>query len=187
MTRTTKILIAAVLSGAVFAGGYAMFSDRDARLAAVHAGIERQFSDVRHIDGDGLSSLDRKEVVLFDVREASEFSVSHLQHAIRVDPAISKEVFAAKFADITKGKTAIFYCSVGQRSSSLAHKVQRGLQSSGAKAAFNLEGGIFKWHNERRPLVSGAETPTTFIHPYNAVWERMVKDQKNTRYSISAG
>jgi rhodanese-related sulfurtransferase len=187
MTRRTKILIAALLSGAVVAGGHVMFRDRHTGLAAVHSGIERQFSDVRHIDGDGLSSLDRKDVVLFDVREASEFSISHLQHAIRVDPAISKVGFAGKFADITKGKTAIFYCSVGQRSSALAHKVQRALLSSGTKAAYNLKGGIFKWHNERRPLVSGAETRTTFIHPYNAVWGRMVKDQKNTRYSNFIG
>jgi rhodanese-related sulfurtransferase len=187
MTRRTKILSAALLSGAVVAGGNVMFRDRGTGLAAVHAGIEHQFSDVRHIDGDGLSSLDRKDVVLLDVREEPEFSVSHLEKAIRVDPAISDAEFAAKFAAKTNGKIAIFYCSVGQRSSSLADRVQRALLSSGAKAAYNLEGGIFKWHNERRPLVSRTEAPTFYVHPYNADWGRMVKDQKKLRYSIPAG
>ena len=187
MKRSIKILIAALLCGSLVAGGYVMFGNKDTGLAAVHDGIERQFSDVRHIDGDALAALAGKDVVLFDVREEPEFSVSHLKNAIRVDPGISDADFAAKFAEETKGKTAIFYCSVGQRSSSLADRVQRALLSSGATAAYNLEGGIFKWHNERRPLVSRAEAPTSYVHPYNAVWGRMVKDQKNTRYSIPAG
>ncbi len=119
---------------------------------------------------------------MFDVREPSEFAVSHLKGVTRINPEISAQDFVEKFADITTGKAVIFYCSVGQRSSVLADRVQGALVSSGTKTVYNLEGGIFKWHNERRLLYANGVTPTEYVHPYNPIWGGFVKNQKYTRY-----
>ncbi len=182
MKWKAKIFIATLLCSPLIAAGSMLLTSDDGGLAKVHDGIKSQFSEVAHVDGDGLSAMNKESIVLFDVREMSEYSVSHLKDAIHVDPSMSAQDFIAQYIDISKGKTAIFYCSVGQRSSDLADRVQGALILSGAKAAYNLEGGIFKWHNESRPLYTGGAKPTAYIHPYNPVWGRMVKDQENTRY-----
>ncbi len=71
------------------------------------------------------------------------------------------------------GKTAVFYCSVGVRSSRLAERVAQGLKARGAVAVDDLAGGIFAWHGEARPLVD-AKGPTDFVHPYDATWGRLL-------------
>ena len=42
----------------------------------------------------------------------------------------------------------------------------------------NLEGSIFAWANEDRPLVQGdgegAGAPTSLVHPYDADWGNLV-------------
>ena len=40
------------------------------------------------------------------------------------------------------------------------------LQQAGYSGIFNLEGGIFRWANEGRPLVK-ADGPATVVHPYS--------------------
>jgi hypothetical protein len=37
----------------------------------------------------------------------------------------------------------------------------------------NLEGSIFQWANEHRPLVRDGQRETR-VHPYNAVWGRLL-------------
>jgi len=182
MSWKSKLLIALLLCGPFIAAGYFLLASDDADLAKIHGAIEREFTNVSHIQTDDLSVLNPKDIILFDVREPSEFAVSHLKSAIRINPEISTQDFIEKFSVLTNGKTAIFYCSVGQRSSVLADRVQSALVSSGAKAAYNLEGGIFKWHNERRLLYTSGATPTKYVHPYSPIWGGLVKDQKRTRY-----
>lgn len=43
---------------------------------------------------------------------------------------------------------------------------------------FNLEGSIFAWAEEGRPLVDTHNQPTTFVHPYNAVWGKLLSADK---------
>ncbi|MEP2102505.1 MAG: rhodanese-like domain-containing protein [Parasphingorhabdus sp.] len=186
MSWLVKISILLLLCGTAAATGYVLLTNNSSgdssSLAGVHNLIERQFAKVNHMDGDRLSNLSREEIVLIDVREISEFSVSHLKGAFQVDPEMPSHAFVEKYSDISKGKTVIFYCSVGQRSSSFADRVQSALLSSGAKAAYNLEGGIFAWHNERRPLFDNSAKPTRYVHPYDPIWGRMVKHQEHTKY-----
>ena len=182
MKWKAKTLIVLLVCSMLVATVYVVLASDDSALAKVHRGIELEFAEVSHIGGDDLSTLNKKGIVLFDVRDAPEFTVSHLKDAIRVDPAISAQHFVEKYSDIAKGKTVIFYCSVGQRSSNLANRVQAALISSGANAAYNLEGGIFKWHNERRPLYASSAKLTKYVHPYSPIWGSMVENQKYTRY-----
>ena len=62
------------------------------------------------------------------------------------------------------------YCSVGYRSSILAEK----LQDLGFTRVYNLEGSIFKWANEGRPLAQD-QTPVQKVHPYNTDWGKLLE------------
>lgn len=152
-------------------------------LASIHKKIEAYFQSVQHIDADGYVTLDSEQVVVFDVREPDEFAVSHLAGAIQLKPDISPEAFARQFKDTLSGKTVVFYCSVGWRSSDLAQRVDSVLVEQGVVASYNLTGGLFQWHNEERPLMSEAGNSTNAIHPYNAFWGSVIDDQSAIQYS----
>ncbi len=182
-----KLRVLAALLSVFFLGSTACtVTERDDfALAKVHDSIENQYPSVRHINRSKLSTIDKGSVVLFDVREEEEFAVSHLENAVRVDPDISAQEFIDAFGKMALGKTAVFYCSVGQRSSDLANRVQSALIAMGARAAYNLEGGAFLWHNENGPLVTGNAQPTKFVHPFNQFWGRMIKKQNDIRYDTT--
>jgi hypothetical protein len=57
--------------------------------------------------------------------------------------------------------TAHFRGAVGCRSGAMAHR----LRAAGSTEVQNLEGSIFQWVNEHRPLVHGDERVTK-VHPY---------------------
>ena len=137
--------------------------------------VEREFPDVAHVRPDHLSARlgGAETVLLLDVRETAEFDVSHLSGAERVAPEISSARALAQIGERADGAALVFYCSVGQRSSRLASRTQRALAAAGARAVYNLRGGIFAWHNEARPLVDRfGQTP--YVHPYRAAWRRLL-------------
>jgi len=145
--------------------------------------VEASFRTVEHIDADGYAALDSEQIVVFDVRETDEFAVSHLAGALQIDPSITPETFAREFKDTVNGKTVVFYCSVGWRSSDLAQRVDSVLKQQGVVASYNLIGGLFQWHNEERPLLSETGGNTQAIHPYNKYWGRAIDDQSAIQYS----
>ena len=98
-----------------------------------------------------------------------------------MDPGIWQRTFLKRHGEAVKGKTVVFYCSVGVRSSKLAAKLQKALAARGAKAVYNLQAGIFNWHNERRPLTTGS-APTSFVHPFDDHWGQLVERRDLLRY-----
>ena len=74
------------------------------------------------------------------------------------------------FTCVDPDRSIVVYCSVGYRSSILAEK----LQDMGFTKVYNLEGSIFKWDNEGRPLVQGKVTVRK-VHPYNAHWGNLLE------------
>lgn len=185
------LLVALVTVSAVYAsinriGG--SFADLD----AVHAWVAGQFPDVAHIQPDELAGLDGHggdgaDIIVFDVREPEEFAVSHIAGALQVSPGMGREEFIRRFGKQIEGKTAIFYCSVGYRSSQLANRVDTAIRGQGAKASYNLAGGLFNWHNQKKPLVSLANRATQEIHPYNQEWGRHVADKAMVSFTPAAG
>jgi rhodanese-related sulfurtransferase len=148
--------------------------------------VNQMTADVFAASLDGASKAADKDgenlkFVLFDVREVSEYAVSHIPGAVRVDPGIGTSEFIRKFGQVINGKTVVFYCSVGVRSSKLANASQRQLESLGAKRVYNLEGGIFAWHNRQMPLVN-QRGPTQFVHPYNQKWGTLLIHSELHRY-----
>ena len=82
------------------------------------------------------------------------------------------------------GKRAVFYCSVGWRSSELASKLSDALFEVGAIESFNLTGGIFNWANQNRKLSNSSENETTKVHPYNDYWGALIEDKTRLSYVV---
>ncbi len=117
---------------------------------------------------DWLADKERPPPVLLDVRTDEEWNVSHLFGARRVDPNSSIEKL---YPEISKESPIVTYCSVGYRSGALAMK----LREAGFSNVRNLEGSIFQWANEHRPLVR-EDQPVTTVHPYSNLWGRLLDD-----------
>jgi rhodanese-related sulfurtransferase len=150
----------------------------------VLADVRRDHRRVDHLEPERFNALAARaeKPIVFDVREESEFAVSHLPGAIRLDPGMSAEAFRARYGDALKGKSVVFYCSVGKRSSLLAERVKTVAETSGAVAIHNLDGGLFRWHNEGRSL-SSARGETRVIHPYDTFWGRYLRRQDQVTYT----
>ena len=178
---SVKMLIGVITVVAVIVGGLllARASGTSAlagngALDEVHADIVADYPGLRHIETVAVANRDPETMVVFDTRKPDEFAVSHLEGAIRVDPDTSAEGFLSQYADAIGDKLAVFYCSVGRRSSQLAFDLLDHPDARGLDLA-NMTGGIFRWRNEGRPLVRNGQ-PTQDVHPYNRFWGRYLDD-----------
>ena len=86
-------------------------------------------------------------VVVLDVRTASEFAEGHLDRAINIDYHQSDFVEKAK-ATLPLDKKIAVYCRSGRRSAGAAGK----LGEDGYKLV-NLKGGIIAWKEANKPVV----------------------------------
>ena len=134
--------------------------------------IRARFPTVARVSTDTLQSwLDespqRENLLLFDVREPEEYAVSHLQGA---RPAPSKDEALKALQGTPSDQRIVLYCSVGYRSSELAQF----LMKKGYTEVYNLEGSIFAWANEGRPVYRGNER-VKVVHPYDRIWGSLLK------------
>jgi rhodanese-related sulfurtransferase len=131
--------------------------------------ISLQFPSVEWLERSTLAEwLERDPTsvpLLLDTRSPEEFAVSRLPGAVRVDPdhpdldALELEV----------ARPVVLYCSVGYRSAAIAAE----LEARGIDEVYNLRGGIFAWANEGRTVVRNEE-PVRVVHPYDALWGRLL-------------
>lgn len=137
--------------------------------------VDQRFDVPEVTVGDARAALsaDSDGWLIVDVREPEEYAISHLPGAVRVPPDADAEAFMQAVGGKVAGRGVLFYCSVGQRSSKLAARVQDAVSDAGGTGVANLRGGIFRWHGEHGPLVNAAG-PVDRIHPYNAVWGRLM-------------
>ncbi|MEO1693916.1 MAG: rhodanese-like domain-containing protein [Pseudomonadota bacterium] len=160
----------------------------DGQLCQIEQSVRAKHQQIEHTEPSAIAGrlatpsveADR-QVILVDVREADEFGVSHLPGALRIDPAATPEDLLRHIGDVA-GREVVLYCSVGVRSSKLGARALTALKAAGATRVANLSGGIFRWHNEGRPLAVGT-APSRDVHPYNFWWGRLVRDQSRIRYS----
>ncbi len=145
-------------------------------LERIHTHIVSEHQNISHLSAEEFEDIDSDNIVLFDVREPDEYEVSHIGGAIQIQPNIDVDEFDEDYGELLDGKTVVFYCSVGRRSSDLLARLDPLLKSSGAQASANLKGGIFNWVNQNKKLVGDK------VHPYNAYWGRLVEDSSNIAY-----
>ena len=115
----------------------------------------------------------RESPLLLDVREREEYEVSHLESAVA---AHSRQEALEALEGVPPERPVVLYCSVGYRSSEMAGF----LEKKGFKNVFNLEGSIFAWANEGRPVYRGGERVHE-VHPYDRVWGRLLKKTLRAR------
>lgn len=126
-----------------------------------------------------MRSKDSSKIVLFDVRQAEEYGVSHIQGSILLDPNIAQTEFLRLYGADLKDKLIVFYCSVGKRSSDIAVKVQNSTLQVGALSIHNLRGGIFRWYNEGFEVVN-TQGITNTVHPFNSFWGNLLNKRINS-------
>jgi rhodanese-related sulfurtransferase len=169
-SRSDAVVLPAMLI--LLVGVYASAADAD-DLAAYRQTVREDYPTVRQMStaalADWLSDSNRAPPRLLDVREEAEYRVSHLKDARLVRKDDRGRVVAAGVAAQTP---LVVYCSVGARSSEFA----RELQTAGHTNVFNLDGAIFQWANEGRPVFSGSNVVRR-VHPYNRQWGRFLKKE----------
>lgn len=138
------------------------------------AAIAARYPDVSFVTTERLAGwLDGgEEVVLLDARTPAEHRVSHLRGARRIDPD-DPDLDAL---DAPRDARVVVYCSVGWRSGGIADR----LQDAGWREVYNLEGGIFAWANEGRPVYRDGRRVRE-VHPYDDTWGRMLDESLHAR------
>ncbi|MEH1859334.1 MAG: rhodanese-like domain-containing protein [Nostoc sp.] len=130
-----------------------------------------QFPTVEEINCNQLAQLlsdsAKPRPLVLDARSQTEYAVSHIETAVRIDP-LTDDLTAV--ATVSQDRPIVVYCAVGYRSAKLAQK----LDEAGMKCIYNLSGGIFQWANEGRPIFQNGH-PTQLVHPYNAIWGKLLK------------
>lgn len=107
---------------------------------------------------------------IIDVREPTEFAVSHLPGAVNVPSSMTD---ADLLAAVKVDRPVIVYCAVGYRSSIVARR----LRAAGRTNVSNYAGSIFAWANAGYSLISDGGTALT-VHPYNYGWGRYLKPER---------
>jgi rhodanese-related sulfurtransferase len=139
--------------------------------------ISARFPDVRWVDAKTLqgwmSGPGRRDLVLVDVRKLEEQEVSQLRGAQHLDP-LRPDVATLK---VPQDATVVVYCSIGYRSAAIVEEMER----AGIRNVYNLEGGLFDWANQDRPIYRGEERVET-VHPFNRLWGLLLrKDRRAAR------
>ena len=160
-----------VLSFFVLAGAVTAISawSRGPQLVAPGPLVAARFPDLPSISTEELAGImdsGEERILLLDSRTQQEYQVSHLDRALRIDPDTPE--FGRGVLE--SNAVIVVYCSVGYRSAS----VVEALLKAGHKEVFNLEGGLFQWANEDRPLFSNRERATT-VHPYDRRWGGLLR------------
>lgn len=140
-------------------------------MAGIKEMVRKRFPEVNQLPtrelAAWLADTNRPQPVLLDVRQPEEFAISHLAGARNVTPAARADSLKAL---VPTNRPVVVYCSVGYRSSELARR----LMKAGITNVFNLEGSIFQWANEGRPLAT-TNGPAVKVHPYNDRWGALLK------------
>jgi len=179
-SRVPNARLGLLMTGLIVAA-LALLGIRSIDWFLLNQSLRHRFAKVEWITtaqlADWLADKERPSPVLLDVRTEEEWNVSHLSGARRVDPNSSIEKVAA---EISKETPIVTYCAVGYRSGALATK----LREAGFTNVRNLEGSIFQWANEHRPLVR-EDQPVTTVHPYSSLWGRLLVDDARAPLDVS--
>ncbi len=140
---------------------------------AVFAWIQRDWPEVPQMStrelAHRMAANSGATPLLIDVRTREEYEVSHLPGAIWAE---TPSQIASAMRAASDRKPVVLYCSVGVRSSRAAAK----LKESRRAIVFNLQGSIFQWANEGRPIMAN-DRVVHVVHPYNERWGVLLNPQ----------
>lgn len=168
-----KIFLIVIIALLVIGGGVVAFAGRPIAFAIVKRQTARKFPDIRWVEPAELASWradsSRAQPVILDARTETEFAVSHLPDATRIDPY---RPLLRPLKGLPQTVPIVVYASAGYRGARVAHW----LAGQGYSNVRNLDGGIFRWANEDRPVFrQGA--PTLEVHPYQSRWGLLLESR----------
>ncbi len=134
-----------------------------ADLSRMVAAVTARYPEVIQCDPSMLGRRETAAYVLIDVRTLSEWRISHLPQAQRIDRLEDLLALTKRQPDVV----LILYCSIGERSSRLAHALS--MQAPTARV-MNLTGGIFTWATTDGSMITDTGTRTRLVHPYDSHW-----------------
>jgi rhodanese-related sulfurtransferase len=151
----------------------------------VDAWLAIRYADVETISThelDDVIALNQRDplstpLLLLDIREASEFAVSHIPSARHVSPSTVTDFAERELVQFDRSQLIVVYCSVGVRSAAAADE----LQSLGFTHVKNLRGSIFQWANENRSLAGGVR-----VHPFDVTWVQLLRADLRSELGSSA-
>lgn len=164
----TACVLAALAVGGVFWAYGGMLAAPT--WESVQQTVERDFPAVNHVSTAQLAAWLEAgdDILLIDCRAAREVEVSRIPGAVHLT---SREEVRQYLAGRDRPPARIVaYCSVGWRSSRLADQ----LADLGPIPLHNLQGSIFTWVNEGRPLVDSRGQPVAKVHPWMRSWGRQL-------------
>ncbi|MBT4501449.1 MAG: rhodanese-like domain-containing protein [Gemmatimonadetes bacterium] len=175
--RRIPTLLLAFAHAGLFAAQFGCSSGASASWSLVKKAIRLRNPSVAQLSTEDLAAWlakpDTTRPLLLDIRDPAEFEVSHLQDA-RLAPDLNSAL--AHLADAPPDTPIVAYCSVGYRSSDLAEQ----LQKDGFTRVYNLEGSIFQWVNEGRPIYREGEVVDE-VHPYGGLWKQLLKPKSKSK------
>jgi len=131
--------------------------------------VRATFPAVRQISCQTLANWFNEsdsEPLVIDVRSQKEYAVSHLRGAINLRK--SSEIH--QMIEERRPSRTVVYCSVGFRSSRIIARLKEAHEQ-----IYNLEGSIFEWANQGRPIYIG-ETQVQTVHPLSKRWAGLLKE-----------
>ncbi|HHP7245725.1 MAG TPA: rhodanese-like domain-containing protein [Elainellaceae cyanobacterium] len=140
------------------------------------------------LDSD-LDSNNGQRPILLDARTFEEYQVSHLPGAqwIGTDNLMN-DLLGSDQGDRSELSfptlsflPIVIYCSIGYRSARLAQR----LQKAGYTNVANLEGSIFAWVNENRPVCRNVHTVRD-IHPYHVTCKWLLNEHSHPTTNVSS-
>lgn len=134
--------------------------EKRARIQGLYEGYNLPLSAEAEVSPRELAALQKEgAVVVVDVREAEERSVSI------IPGAISKEHYESNEEDYD-GRPVVAYCTIGYRSGRYVDSLRRrGLDAK------NLRGSILSWTHAGLPLVDERGEDVKRAHVYGPEWD----------------
>ena len=120
--------------------------------------IDQKYENVPQISAGDLLKNPQKWI-LVDTRDKNERAVSILAGSMDLEKF---EAQASSFKD----RTILFYCTIGERSSTTAEYYIK----KGYSHVANLRGGILAWAHAGGEFVDGQGNITTTVHVYAEPW-----------------
>jgi len=123
-----------------------------------------------------LPAIDDHSILLFDVRRPEEYQMSRIRGSIQIAPDMSAQDFISQYGNALHNNTLIFYCSVGYRSSEFIQRINKQADQKSVKTMYNLTGGIFRWYNEKHPVINN-DGETNALHPSDESWADLIENR----------
>jgi rhodanese-related sulfurtransferase len=162
-----KVLLVMVILPILIGGVVLLVAGRPVAFEVLQRRTAARFPSVKWISTNDLarwqSDTGQPQPLLLDARTAPEFAISHLDHAVPIDPYRPS---LRTLGTTSKTEAIVVYSSAGYRGARVAEFLRR----AGYTSTVNLSGGLFKWVNEGRPIFRAEGRPAALVHPYDSRW-----------------